>query len=406
MLKYILTHNPSDCCGCRACEQICTHKALHFEADEEGFLYPNLDSSLCADCGLCGKVCPMMQPEEILHKEGTAYVVQNLEQDDLKTSSSGGGFIVIAKHVLEKGGLVYGAAYQNAPVVAHERVEHVAELERLKGSKYVQSDPRDVYASVKKDLWDGRLVYFTGTPCQVAGLRLFLRKEYENLITSDLICHGTPSPRIFQNTVEHIEEKLNADFENYSFRDKRVRGWSCSSSSSSYKLRSTGKKKYVNYSMDMEAYFNAFISGHLMRMNCYQCPFANVRRCGDITLADFWGVRSKMSDFPDIHKGVSLLLINGEKGKSLFNELRNRFYVRPVSMDDAAATNANLRRPTPFSEERAKSYELAFHDYPAFVSKYYQGNYWIKNLKVQVEYSIRKSPGMFALVSKLKKMLK
>lgn len=406
MIKYIQTHNPSDCCGCRACAQACAHKALHFEEDKEGFLYPVLDASLCVDCGLCGRVCPMMQPEKVQHEEGTAYVAQNLKQEDLKTSSSGGGFIAIAKFVLAQQGVAYGAAYQDGPIVAHERVDNISGLERLKGSKYVQSDTRNVYTQIKKDLRDDRLVYFTGTPCQVAGLRLFLRKEYENLITSDLICHGTPSPRIFQNTVEHIEKKIDADFEDYSFRDKRVRGWSCSSSSSSYKNHATGREVYLNYSKDMEAYFKAFISGHLMRMNCYKCPFANSHRCGDITLADFWGVRKKMPDFPNIHKGVSLLIVNGEKGKRLFGQIKNDFYVRSVSRDDAIETNANLRQPTPFSEERTKSYELAFHDYPAFIKKYYQGNYWVNNMKVQAEYTIRKYPWMFAAVSKLKKMLK
>lgn len=404
MIKYILTHDSSDCCGCRACEQACAHKALRFDEDKEGFLYPVLDASLCVDCGLCGKVCPMMQSEKVQHEEGKAYVAQNLNQDDLETSSSGGGFIAIAKFVLAKGGVVYGAAYQDGPLVAHERVDDVAGLERLKGSKYVQSDTRNVYSLVKKDLREGKWVYFTGTPCQVAGLRLFLRKEYENLITSDLICHGTPSPRILQNTVRHIEKSLNADFEDYSFRDKRVRGWSCSSSSS-YKMRATNKSIYLNYSKDMEAYFKAFISGHLMRMNCYKCPFANSHRCGDITLADFWGVRTKMPDFPHIHKGVSLLILNSEKGKRLFGQLKDDFYIRPVSMEDAIETNANLRQPTPWSEERRTSYELAFQDYPAFVSKYYHGNYWINWMKVQAEYTIRKYPWMFATVSKLKKIL-
>ena len=239
----------------------------------------------------------------------------------------------------------------------------------------------------------------------MAGLKLFLRKEYDNLLTSDLICHGTPSPEIFKNMISHVEEKMDADFVDYSFRDKRVRGWSCSSSSS-YKMRSSGKMKYVNYSKDMEAYFKAFISGHLMRMNCYKCPFANTHRCGDITLADFWGVRERMPDFPNVQMGVSLLLVNGEKGKRFFSQLKDHLYIRSVSINDAVATNANLRQPTPFYKERRDSYRLAFDNYPAFLEKYYQGNYWVNYLKVQVEYTIRKYPLLFALVSKTKKLLK
>lgn len=406
IIKYIQSQDPSDCCACRACEQICLHKALHFDEDKEGFLYPVLNKELCVDCGLCGKVCPMMNADQTQHDEGEAYVAQNVDAEDLRTSSSGGGFIAIAKYVLDKGGVVYGAAYQSSPVVAHERVEHVEDLEKLKGSKYVQSDTRDVYSQVKQDLRNGRWVYFTGTPCQVAGLKLFLRKEQDKLITSDLICHGTPSPRIFQNTVRHMEESLNADFRNYSFRDKKVRGWSCSSSSSSYKHRTKSNEIYVNYSRDMEAYFKAFISGHLMRMNCYQCPFANSRRCGDITLADFWGVRRQMPDFPAIHKGVSLLIANGDKGKRLMSELKASFHIRPVSMEDAMETNTNLRQPTPFTEERKSSYALAFNDYPAFVRRYYEGYYFTNNLKVQAEYFIRKHEWLFALISKVKKILK
>lgn len=406
MIKYIQTQDPSDCCGCRACEQICTHKALHFEEDKEGFFYPVLNATLCVDCGLCSMVCPLMNPEKVQHKEeGDAYAAQYLKQGDLKTSSSGGGFIAIAKYVLNKGGVVYGAAYQNGPIVVHQRVDNFYDLEKLKGSKYMQSDTCSSYSLIKKDLKDGCLVYFTGTPCQVAGLKLFLRMEYENLITSDLICHGTPSLKIFQNTVSHIETQLNADFKDYSFRDKKVRGWSCCSSSS-YKSRSNGKIIYLNYSKDMEAYFNAFISGHLMRMNCYKCPFASHYRCGDITLADFWGVRKKMPDFPDIYKGVSLLIANSEKGKLLMSELNESFYMRSVSMEDAIATNANLRKPTPFAEERKKSYVLAFNDYPSFIKRYYKGNYLINNLKIQIEYFIRKHEWLFALISNTKKTLK
>lgn len=405
MIKYILSKDVSDCCGCRACEQICRHHALSMKANDEGFLYPVLDTSKCVECGLCERVCPIMNSEKAQNEEGTAWAAQNLELDDLKTSSSGGGFVAIAKFVLSKDGVVYGAAYQDGPIVAHERVDNLKDLERLKGSKYVQSDTRDVYSQVKVDLRNKRLVYFAGTPCQVAGLKLFLRKDYDNLMTSDLICHGTPSPKIFQNMVNHIEKKLDADFVNYSFRDKRVRGWSCSSSSS-YKIHATGKLKYLNYNKDMEAYFKAFISGHLMRMNCYQCPFANTHRCGDITLADFWGVKENMPDFPSTYKGVSLLLVNTEKGNGIMDVIKHNMYIRPLDMRVAIKTNANLKQPTLFSEERKVSYRMAFEDYPAFLKKYYHGNYLVNDLKVQAEYIIRKYPWLFALVSNTKKMLK
>ena len=405
MIKYISTIDAADCCGCRACEQVCAHHALQMESNEEGFLYPKLDATKCVNCGLCESVCPMMKAETVLQDEGQAYVAQNKNAGDLKTSSSGGGFIAIAKKVLSQNGVVYGAAYKNGPNVCHIRVEKSSDLEKLKGSKYVQSDIGDSYKQVKKDLREGRIVYFVGTPCQVAGLKLFLRKEYDNLLTSDLICHGTPSPEIFKNMISHIEEKMDADFVDYSFRDKRVRGWSCSSSSS-YKMRSSGKMKYVNYSKDMEAYFKAFISGHLMRMNCYQCPFANTHRCGDITLADFWGVRENIPDFPFIRRGVSLLLVNTAKGAKVLDSLKNQFVLKVIPMDMAVETNANLSHPTPLSKDREMSYDLALNHYPAFLDKYYEGNYFINNLKVQVEYNIRRYPWLFLLISRIKKLIK
>ena len=404
MIKYILTHDATDCCGCRACEQACAHHAIYFKENDEGFLYPLLDTSKCVDCGLCERVCPMMKANLVQQEEGQAYVAQNTNEEDLKTSSSGGGFVAFAKYVLSQGGVVYGAAYQDGAKVKHLRIENCSDIEKLKGSKYVQSDIGDSYLRVKTDLQNGRLVYFVGTPCQVAGLKLFLRKDYDNLITSDLICHGTPSPKIFQNTVNHIEKKLDADFVNYSFRDKRVRGWSCSSSS--YKNHSTGKLIYLNYSKDMEAYFKAFISGHLMRMNCYHCLFANTHRCGDITLADFWGVREYMSDFPTIHRGVSLFLVNSEKGSKLLDDLKGRFILRSIQMNIAVETNANLKHPTPFAKEREYSYHLAFDNYSAFLDKYYIGNYFIKKLMIQAEYTVRHYPWLFATISKIKKILR
>ena len=400
-----MAHDAADCCGCRACEQSCAHWAIRLEENDEGFLYPLLDASKCVDCGLCERSCPMMQAEQVQQEEGLAYVAQNINKEDLETSSSGGGFVAIAKSVLSKGGVVYGAAYQDGSTVKHLRIEKSSDIEMLKGSKYVQSDIGDSYLRVKSDLRSGKIVYFVGTPCQIAGLKLFLHKDYENLITSDLICHGTPSQKIFQNTVRHIEGKLDAEFVDYSFRDKRVRGWSCSSSSS-YKNRSTGKLKYLNYNIDMEAYFKAFISGDLMRMNCYYCPFANTHRCGDITLADFWGVREYMPDFPSIHRGVSLFLVNSAKGKMLLDELKDQFILSSIPMNIAVETNANLKHPTPLTKGREESYPLAFDNYPAFLDKYYIGNYSINKMKVQVEYTIRRYPWLFTTISKIKKLLR
>lgn len=400
-LTYFSTLNPADCCGCKGCEQVCSHKAIFFEVNNEGFEYPHLDTELCVNCGLCVNVCPMTNAASVKQPIGQAIVVQNNNSSDLMSSSSGGAFVAIAKYVLNRGGVVYGAAYANGTIVEHRRVVSETGLIDLVGSKYIQSDIKNSFSNVKNDLKNKKLVYFTGTPCQVSGLRLYLRKDYDNLITSDLVCHGVPSPKIFQKVVQSISEQVGGSIIDYSFRDKRIHGWSCCSSSS-WKIGN--KKKYVKYSKDMEAYFNAFISGDLMRMSCYECPYACRQRTGDITIADFWGVRRMYPDFPNISKGVSLILVNSEKGKYIINNIIQNFYSMKITIEEGAKYNHNLNHPTSITQRRFESYILAFGNYRKFVERYYQGNVFINRIKVEFEYFLRKHSTLFTIVSKLSKI--
>lgn len=401
MLKVLQKYNPKECCGCRACEQVCTHHAITMKVDGEGFLYPTLDEKSCVDCGLCETVCPMQNAAKTLNCDGAAYAAQNKCEKDLLTSSSGGMFIVIAKHIIGKGGIVYGAAYDGGTSVCHQRVETEEELERFKGSKYVQSDTAKTYSQVRKDLREGRYVYYTGTPCQIAGLKLFLRKDYPLLITSDLVCHGTPSHKIFDIMVQHMQDEAKAQFVDYSFRDKKTHGWACSSSSS-YK-KPNGKILYVKYSRHMEAYFKAFITGDLMRWNCYQCPFARYNRVGDITIADYWNVKKAHPEFPNISNGVSLVMVNTRRGDDLLKDISDNVVLMNLAKEEAMESNWNLRQPTPLTEGRQLSYELAFCDYDAFVKKYYKGNYVKDKLKTEVEYFIRKHKSIFSVASFIKR---
>ena len=398
MNKYFTSNDPAQCCGCRACEQVCGRKAISFSENGEGFLYPQIDSDKCVNCGLCEKVCPIANAEQNKLNEGATWAAQNQNLEDLKESSSGGGFIAIARYALSKGGVVYGAAYDEDHNVVHKRADSFEMLKPIMGSKYVQSDIADTYTQAKKDLQDGRFVYFTGTPCQIAGLKLFLRKDYANLLTSDVICHGTPSAKIFQNTISHIKKVEKGELMDYSFRDKRIHGWSCSSSSS---WRKGNTKHYLKYSKDMEAYFKAFISGDLMRMSCYNCPFATTMRVGDITLADHWGIRKEHPDFKEIRHGVSLIIVNSEKGSEIWGELEKQFNVIPISIDEASRHNHNLHSATPLTPSREVSYNLAFNDYTGFVEKYYEGNYIKNRIKVEVEFFIRRHERLFRLISKL-----
>jgi coenzyme F420-reducing hydrogenase beta subunit len=401
MINYITTKRKEDCCGCKACEQICAHHAISFHNDEEGFWYPSINEINCVQCGLCEKVCPMEEANMTLHSQGKAYAFQLSDKEQLLNSSSGGVFFAISSSVLSENGVVYGATF-DGKTVKHKRADSLADIEELMGSKYVQSDIGNTYIQVKQDLKDGRKVFYTGTPCQVAGLKLFLRKEYENLLTADLVCHGTPSPKILADTISHIEDRLKARFKNYSFRDKRVGGWSCSSSS----YVKGNKRTYLKYSKEMEAYFNAFISGHLMRMSCYQCPFARLERPGDITIADYWGVKELHPEFLNISKGMSLYISNSKKGGDLLMKLSANNFVHEVDLQQAAEKNHNLKAPTSYPKEREKSYLLFSTDYNGFLKKYYKGNIIKDSIKANLIYIIRNNEWLFNMVSKLTHVIK
>ena len=226
MIKFDSSHDKYDCCGCRACEQVCPKQAIVMETDDEGFLYPKIDACKCINCGLCNKVCPIEVGNISVEHPLAVYAAQYQNNKVLNNSSSGGIFSLIANYVFSKYGVVYGAAFDDDMYLQHIRITDIEELNKLRGSKYVQSDIEDTYKQAKTDLENGALVYFTGTPCQIQGLKLFLRKHYANLLTTDLVCHGTPSYKVFANTLREIEAKKHGRIYSYLFRDKSVGGWS------------------------------------------------------------------------------------------------------------------------------------------------------------------------------------
>ena len=403
MLKYLKTKSPYDCFGCNACEQICGHDAIHMVADDEGFRYPTLNHNKCIGCGLCEKVCPIEHYEPTINQLGETCAAQFNDNAILKNSSSGGMFYAIAKYVMGKGGLVYGASFNDKNEILHRRIDRISDIYPLMGSKYVQSNTESTYRQVRADLKNGLLVYYTGTPCQISGLRLFLMKDYENLITSDLICHGTPSQKIFSNMITHIESRYNGKVINYSFRDKNVRGWAIASSSV---IKTREKIKYLKYSNDMEAYFNAFSKGALMRRACYQCTFSQPQRVGDITLADFWGVREKLPDMKNISKGISLILINTTKGADILQKIKNNLTIEQIPMEWATETNSNLVQPTPEPLIRNEAYILAFNDYNRFVNMFGGSNETKNRIKRELESFVRSHEFIFHLVSKTLRLIK
>lgn len=338
------------CTGCGACLNKCPKNAIVMEYDAEGFLFPKVTDA-CVECGLCLKACPAEHPVE-LNETPSSYAVW--AQDDVrKKSSSGGMFTLLADEVLKRGGAVCGAAYaEDHRTVHHIWAENQAELPPLRGSKYVQSDTQLTYREAKAYLDQGRPVLYTGCPCQVAGLYSYLGKPYDNLYTADLVCHGSNSVTAFQSFLDEFCE--GKEIERVDFRDKNFFPWS--TPTVVYFKDGTVKKRGFNEG----TWYKGFLEGVINRLNCYQCPYARAERVADITLADCWQV-SRIDPKLDDRKGTSLVLVNSQRGKEIFDAARASMKLcREVPLEEVRKYNGQLNRPTPQHPSR----KFFFHHLP------------------------------------------
>lgn len=352
MIGYHKYNDKDLCCGCRACEQICPKNAIEMKNDSEGFLYPIIDKDRCIDCSLCNNVCPIENVDRLKCEEiEIVYAAYSVNRNIRRSSSSGGIFAEIASYVLGHKGVVYGASFQDGLILQHCRISAFNEISLLSGSKYLQSDTGETYKNVKEDLRNGLLVYYVGTPCQIAGLRSFLKYDYSNLITSDLICHGVPSQLMFDSYIEHLNQKLKGKIVTCNFR--KFAGWGMAFFS---ELKKNGKiKRYKIDHFEFSSYLNAFKKSYINRPICYSCPFAQKERVGDITLGDYWGVTRFLPDI-DYCDGVSLILINSLKGQNIFDNISSnlKFYIS--NFESASVENPNLRKSTPMPLKRKDIY--------------------------------------------------
>ncbi|WP_303208985.1 Coenzyme F420 hydrogenase/dehydrogenase, beta subunit C-terminal domain [Bacteroides oleiciplenus] len=398
-----ISPSKSDCCGCSACEQICRNHAITMQEDEEGFLYPIVDSLLCIECSACEKVCPMLHSGSVKNRieDTEAYAAINRNEETLQQSSSGGIFSAISISILEKEGVVYGAAFDNNLQLYHIGVEDIRSLNKLRGSKYLQSQNRNVYSEIKEQLKAGRWVYYTGTGCQVAGLKCFLRRPYSTLITSDLICHGTPSHKVFDFIVSQMEHKYKGKVIKYSFRDKSINGWSCNSSSSN--IQRKDGIKHIGYDPVMNSYFNAFISNAMNRKTCYHCPFATVERTGDITLADYWGVK-KYHAINNNYNGVSAILVNTENGEKLLDEIKEKITIIKTNIEWIADENKNLTEKTTQPISRDTFYQKLSNNPTALMNSFQRNK-----LKSYTIYHIKRickhNACLFGILMKIRDLL-
>lgn len=325
------------CCACSGCEQMCPKNCISMKPDSEGFLYPEVDESICIECGICIKHCPILTDVSRCNIP-KVYAAKYKDRGSTFKSTSGGLFIPIAKSVLSMGGVVFGCAYDENLVAKHIKVETEDELYRLQSSKYVQSDTRGIYKQVKTELQNGKEVLFSGTGCQAAGLRSFLGKDYGNLLITDIVCHGVPSPKLFKNYIDYMGKKLGGTLTSYNFRSKEKRGWDL------YYKAENGQKSKSDYGF-FDPYYSAFLYCKTYRESCYECKFANKNRVSDITLADYWGIQKFHPEFFD-ENGVSLVLINTEKGKKYLEKIKDKLEIIESDYNKASVMNANLVHPS------------------------------------------------------------
>lgn len=335
------------CCGCNACVNICPKQCIHNQADSEGFLYPVVDRELCIGCNLCEKVCPEQVPAAVsipLSTEGMIYTDANIRRQ----SSSGGVFSAIAANIISKGGIVYGARFTADWRVIHSSAETVDELQQFRGSKYVQSDTGTVYADIKRHLQEGRWVLFSGTPCQVRGLRLFLRCDYERLFCVDFICHGVPSDAVFQayldGEVMRLGFKDKNEIRKVNFRDKSDAGWH------RYCLALTRDNSDKPLFVHDSAYMRGFGANLYLRPSCYSCPTKNFRSGADITLADYWRVETLNPELDD-SEGTSLVTTLTKRGQEILAECAGLIR-KEVNADKAYRMQISLRESMPIPETR------------------------------------------------------
>ena len=325
------------CCGCSGCEQMCPKNCISMKPDHEGFLYPEVDESICIECGICIKHCPILTDVSRCNIP-KVYAAKYKDRGSTFKSTSGGLFIPIAKSDLSMGGVVFGCAYDENLVAKHIKVETEDELYRLQSSKYVQSDTRGIYKQVKTELQNGKEVLFSGTGCQAAGLRSFLGKDYGNLLITDIVCHGVPSPKLFKNYIDYMGKKLGGTLTSYNFRSKEKRGWDL------YYKAENGQKSKSDYGF-FDPYYSAFLYCKTYRESCYECKFANKNRVSDITLADYWGIQKFHPEFFD-ENGVSLVLVNTEKGKKYLEKIKDKLEIIESDYNKASVMNANLVHPS------------------------------------------------------------
>lgn len=373
----------SECCGCYACTNICPKQCIEMKIDNEGFWYPEVDKERCIDCSLCEKVCPELTTPKKEEFKTIAYACKNKNESVRLSSSSGGVFTNLCEYVINNSGVVFGVAFNENFEVEHMEATTIEECEKFRGSKYVQSKIGETYKKAKKYLDEGRIVLFSGTQCQIKGLNLFLRKKYDNLISVDIVCHGVPSPLVFNIHKENIKKSYCSEIKNIGFRDKS-KGWK----KFSYITDFENGEKYSKL-LNEDKYMIGFLKDLYLRPSCYNCESKDFKSNSDISLADYWGVQNRHAEFDD-DKGISLVLVNSEKAEDIFNKLSNSIEFIITELDYAIDHNPCIVRPVKYNSKRELFFKkLNDTNFEQLVDKYTKVTL-IDKVKNKIRYELSK----------------
>lgn len=379
-----------NCYGCGACMNVCPKQAITMNSDKDGYIFPVIDHALCVECGKCEEACAFQNKSIRSNKPIATYVAINKNKTILLSSASGGVFPALASLIFERNGVIFGCAYNNNMEPEHICVDNPVDIKKLQGSKYVQSNINTTYIEAKQYLKDGRWVLFVGTPCQIAGLNSYLGKDYNNLITVDLICEGVPSADFFKGYIKYLEIKLKGKVIDFKFRDKS-KGWG-HMGKVIYKKNGRVKEKLI---LPLSSYYYSyFMKGCIYRESCYECRYACSNRNGDFTIGDYWGVE-KAHPKIETKNGVSVLLVNSKKGMMLIDELAKYLDLKKSTFEQARLQNGRLNRPTAKSDRRqAVLRTWREGGYQAVADEYYKDNK--KNIrmvrvKMLIPLSIKKT---------------
>lgn len=388
------------CTGCTACQQICPHKSIKMTEASDGFLYPEIDSGKCVNCGLCRDICPVLNPP-VKNPVREGYSMRVSDEKILRSSTSGGFMTAIAKYIFKADGVLFGVGYAEDkgriyPKTYYVEKDNIKELDKMRGSKYVQSRLDNTFMTVKTFLKEGRLVCFIGTPCQVAGLKKYLISDQENLITVDLVCHGVSSPKLFDRYIKYMSERMKGKVIDARFRNKTY-GYH----SGTMKLRtSDGKAYYASGRVDhmLKAYF----SGLCSRESCYECPFKGVERCSDFTIFDSFSV-SKNAKVADDDKGYTNVFVRTEKAKKIYEEMSGYIKSYTADVDTMIKTDGVMIKNNPEKNpNRDKMFdELGDDNFEKVMQKYAHVSFTDKMLESTKRTLYR--TGLLGLIKKVKK---